>query len=131
LLRALDLHETDWDSLRILPELEMYADVHYRLCSEYDVWVGLGVVGIAMELPIPRLYEHLVQGFKKSGLEEDDIEFFVRHGPMDVHHADLLIGSLTSQLHDDKDREALQAGARRSMDARFILMDGLYRVVFK
>ena len=127
MLRALDLSETDWDSSPVLPELEMYTDIHFRLCADDDIWVGLGVVGVAMELPIPTLYEHLVEGFKKSSLSEDDLEFFVKHGPMDVHHASLLLGSMIPYLGRKEDRQLLCRGARRSMDARFILMNGLYR----
>ena len=131
LLRVVHLTEDDWDSSPVLPELEMYSDVHFRLCTDYNVWVGLGVIGIAMELPIPVLYEHLVDGFRKSGLTEDDLEFFVKHGPMDVQHANLLLSAMVPHLAHLEDRQALRFGALRSMEARSILMDGLTRVVWK
>lgn len=131
LLRALHLTEDDWASSTMLPELEMYSDIHFRLCTDYNIWVGLGVVAVAMELPIPTLYEHLVEGFTKSGLNEDDLEFFVKHGPMDVHHANLLLSAMAPYLTLKEDQQALRLGTLRSLDARSILMDGLTRVVWK
>ena len=131
LLRALNLTEAEGDRPDLLPELERYRDTQYRLCTEHDVWIGLGVVALAMELPIPALYEHLVEGFTKCGLKEDDLEFFIKHGPMDVNHANLLLESIFSHLGAGDNRGKLIDGARRSLNARFILMDGLYREVFE
>lgn len=132
LLRALGLTEAEWDRTPPLPELEMYADVHFQLSTAYDIWTGLGVVGVAMELPIPTLYRYLIEGFTKSSLTETDLEFFVKHGPMDLRHATLFLETLFPHLACDTDRRSLlRLGALRSLDARAILMDGLYRVVWK
>lgn len=130
LLRALDLVPAEWENTPDFPELEMYTDIHFRLCTDYGFWVGLGVVGVAMELPIPILYGYLIEGFTKAGLSEEGLEFFVKHGPMDVHHADLLLEAITPHLEREEDRQALRSGALRSMDARSILMDGLCRIVW-
>lgn len=129
LLRALGLPEDQWD-VQPLPELEIYSDVHFRLCTDHSVWAGLGVVGVAMELPIPTLYQYLIEGFVRSGLKEADLEFFIRHGPMDVQHADLLLQSIIPQLTAEADRKAFRWGALRSMDARHGLMNGLYRTLW-
>ncbi len=130
LLHALQLSEADWKQVSELPELQIYTDIHFRLCTDYPFWIGLGVVGVAMELPIPTLYAYLIEGFKKLGLTEEDLEFFVKHGPMDIHHSSLLLDAMVSHLQQKEDREALRSGAMRSLNARFILMDGLYRIVW-
>lgn len=130
LLHALDLVPAEWENPPDFPELEMYTDIHFRLCTDYNFWVGLGVVGVAMELPIPILYQHLIEGFTKTGIHEQDLEFFVKHGPMDVHHASLLLEAMIPRLERKEDRDALRLGAHRSLDARSILMDGLYRIVW-
>lgn len=130
LLRALQLSEADWNKVSDLPELQIYTDTHFRLCTDYPFWVGLGVVGVAMELPIPTLYEYLIEGFKKAGLTEEDLEFFIKHGPMDIHHSSLLLDVMIPHLQRKEDREVLKWGALRSLNARLILMDGLYRIVW-
>ncbi len=84
-----------------------------------------------MELPILTLYVYLIEGFKKAGMTEEDLEFFVKHGPMDIHHSSLLLDAMIPHLQGKEDREALRSGALRSLDARSILMDGLYRIVWK
>ncbi len=130
LLRALGLTENQWDHVEELSELKIYQDVHYRLCTEYPFWAGLGVVGMAMELPIPKLYDHLIEGFLKSGVREKDLEFFVEHGPMDIHHAHLLIDAMSPHLGDLPDRKAFREGIIRSLDARYILMDGMLKLIW-
>jgi pyrroloquinoline-quinone synthase len=62
--------------------------------------------------------------------KEQDLEFFVKHGPMDVHHASLLLEAMLPHLERKEDQEALRSGALRSLGARLILMNGLYRIVW-
>lgn len=110
----------------------MYTDVHFHLCTGYDTWVGLGVVGIAMELPIPPLYRYLIEGFTKSGVVEADLEFFVKHGPMGLRHTTLFLEAISPHLeYDTNHQDLLRLGMLRSLDVRAILMDGLYRAVWK
>lgn len=130
LLQALDLTPADWDHAALFPELTIYSDIHYRLCTDYPVWVGLGVVGVAMELPIPVLYQHLIEGLATAGVKKEALEFFVEHGPTDVRHARLLLDSMVPHLGREEDQEAMRLGALRSMDARTILMDGLSKIVW-
>ena len=129
-LTALELTEADWDHVPELPELAIYTDVHFRLCRDGSFWTGLGVVGVAMELPIPALYDHLIEGFTKAGVKKTDLEFFVQHGPMDILHANLLIEAMAPHLSREEDREAMRYGIIRSLDTRSVLMDGMYRVVW-
>jgi pyrroloquinoline quinone (PQQ) biosynthesis protein C len=126
----LGLRETDWSSVHPLPEFEVYADVHFRLCRDHDVWTGLGVVGLAMEYPIPVLYEKLVRGFRKAGVQDTALEFFLEHMPTDEIHSSLMEDALRPHL-DREDRQALvREGVRRSLDVRYLLMDGMMRVTF-
>ncbi len=129
LLRTLELDEADWNNIKPIRELEMYIDTHYRLCNDHDVWVGLGVVGFAMELPIPRLYERVVKGYQQLGVGEGDLEFFVEHIPTDDEHAGLMRDSVIPYLDDLSVREKLKEGARRSMEARYILMEGMLNLI--
>lgn len=131
LLHALDLKESDWASVIPLPELETYMDVHMRLCQDYDIWVGIGVVGLAMEYPIPTLYQRLIRGFRIHGISDAALEFFLEHMPMDEIHSSLMENALTPYLKQNDHRSLVQYGVRRSLDARFLLIDGLERETFR
>jgi pyrroloquinoline-quinone synthase len=130
LLRALDLSENDWTSLMPLPEFEIYRDVHMRLCQDHDFRVGLGVVGLAMEYPIPFLYEKLVRGFRHHGISDDALEFFLEHIPTDEVHSSLMEAAIRPEIGFPEDQTLVRNGVRRSLDARCILMDGMERVTF-
>ena len=129
-LRALDLRERDWSSITPLPEFEAYRDVHLRLCQDYDIRVGLGVVGLAMEYPIPFLYEKLVRGFRHHGISDDALEFFLEHMPTDEIHSCLMEAAMRPELESPEHQALVREGVRRSLDARYLLMEGLERVAF-
>jgi pyrroloquinoline-quinone synthase len=130
LLYALDVSETEWEAAPPLPEFEAYTDVHTRLCHDYDVWVGIGVVGLAMEYPIPILYEKLVRGFRAVGVSDEVLQFFLEHMPTDEIHSTWMESAIRPYL-DQEERQALvRFGIRRSMEARWVLMDGMARVTW-
>lgn len=129
-LRALGLREADWTTVTPLPEFEVYADVHFRLCQDYDIWTGLGVVGLAMEYPIPVLYEKLVRGFQKAGIPDDALEFFLEHIPTDEVHSSLMENALSPHLDQEPHQLLVRQGCQRSLDVRYLLMDGMSRVTF-
>lgn len=131
LLFALDVKVPDWEKAAPIPELEIYQDTHSHLCQTYPFLVGLGVVGLAMEYPIPPLYKHLVAGFRRQGLDDDALEFFLAHMPMDEEHAALMESALAPELKNKATQDLVWEGVRRSMDARFHLMNGLGRVTFR
>lgn len=130
LLRALDLKESDWNSIKPLPEFEAYRDIHLRLCQDYDFRVGLGVVGLAMEYPIPFLYEKLVRGFRHHGIPDGALEFFLEHMPTDEIHSGLMQTAMLPELELSEHQALVSEGMRRSLDARCLLMDGIERVTF-
>jgi pyrroloquinoline-quinone synthase len=131
LLRALGLNERDWTSVRPLPEFEAYRDIHLRLCQDYDIHVGFGVVGLAMEYPIPPLYERLIRGFRRHGVSDEALEFFLEHMPTDEIHSGLMETALQPELNRPEHQALVREGVRRSLDARFLLMDGLERETFR
>ncbi|HUK57498.1 MAG TPA: iron-containing redox enzyme family protein [Nitrospiria bacterium] len=129
-LCALDLQEHDWNTVTPLPEFEAYRDVHLRLCQDYDFHVGLGVVGLAMEYPIPFLYEKLVPGFRLHGISDDALEFFLEHMPIDEIHSSLMEAAIRPELESPEHQAFVREGARRSLDARYLLMEALDRITF-
>ncbi|HZY65310.1 MAG TPA: iron-containing redox enzyme family protein [Rubrobacteraceae bacterium] len=131
-LRALDINEEEWTAPPTLPEIEVYISVHYELCRHPDFRLGLGALGPASEWPVPPIYVRLTEGLKKSaGVAEDDLEIFTSHVTMDVTHARIMMEAIAPYAEDEAGKSAVREGARRSLDARSIMLDGLYRAVFR
>ena len=130
LLSALKLKKAEWGKTEPIPELKIYRDTHFHICQTYPFLVGLGVVGLAMEIPIPPLYAHLVTGFRRFGLNDEALEFFLDHMPTDVEHAALMESALAPELREKAAQDQVREGVLRSLDARFHLMTGLERITF-
>jgi pyrroloquinoline-quinone synthase len=131
-LRALDLTEEEWEAPPTLPEIELYIAAHYELCRHPDVRFGLGALGPASEWPVPPIYARLGDGLKRSaGLDEAALEIFTSHVTMDVTHARIMMDAIVPYARDEEGQRRVREGARRSLDARSVMLDGLYRAVFR
>ena len=131
-LRALDVDEKEWEAPPTLPEIEAYISVHYELCRNPDFRLGLGALGPASEWPVPPIYVRLSEGLKKSAdLADDDLEIFTSHVTMDVTHARIMMESIAPYAEEEEGQRKVREGARRSLDARSVMLDGLYRTVFR
>lgn len=131
-LHSLDITEEEWEAPRTLPEIESYISVHYELCRNPDVRLGLGAMGPASEWPVPPIYVRLSEGLKKSaGLPDDALEIFTSHVTMDVTHARIMMAALAPYAEDEEGQRKVREGAIRSLDTRSIMLDGLYRAVFR
>ncbi|CAN5825460.1 iron-containing redox enzyme family protein [soil metagenome] len=131
-LRALDIEEADWQAPSTLPEIAGYISVHYELCREPDFRLGLGALGPASEWPVPPIYVRLTEGLKKSAeVTEEDLEIFTSHVTMDVTHARIMMEAIAPYAEDEVGQRKVREGALRSLDARSIMFDGLYRAVFR
>lgn len=131
-LKALEIGEKEREAPRTLPEIESYISVHYELCRHPDVRLGLGAMGPASEWPVPPIYVRLAEGLKKSaGLPEEALEIFTSHVTMDVTHARIMMEALAPYTEDEEGQRRVREGAMRSLDTRSIMLDGLYRIVFR
>jgi pyrroloquinoline-quinone synthase len=131
-LRALEIGEKEWEAPRTLPEIELYIDAHYALCRNPEVRLGLGALGPASEWPVPPIYVRLTEGLKKSaGLADEALEIFTSHVTMDVEHARIMMEAVAPYARDEEGQGRVREGAMRSLDARSVMLDGLYKAVFK
>lgn len=131
-LRALGLSEEEWEEPRTLPEIEAYICVHYELCRNPDVRYGLGAMGPASEWPVPPIYARLSDGLRKAaGLSDEDLEIFISHVTMDVEHARIMMDATEPYVRDEDGQRKVREGAMRSLDARGVMLDGLYRAVYR
>jgi pyrroloquinoline-quinone synthase len=131
-LKALGITEKEWEAPRTLPEIELYVETHYALCRHPDVRLGLGALGPASEWPVPPIYVRLTEGLKKSaGLPDDALEIFTSHVTMDVEHARIMMDAVALYAEEEEGQRRVQEGAMRSLDARSVMLDGLYKAVYR
>lgn len=129
---ALGLSEEEWGEPETLPEIEAYIAVHEGLTRHPDVRLGLGAMGPASEWPVPPIYAKLASGLRKAaGLEDRDLEIFISHVTMDVEHARIMMDATEPYVRDEEGQRIVREGAMRSLDARSVMLDGLYRAVYR
>lgn len=131
-LRALDISEEEWEAPRTLPEIELYITTHYALTRHPDIRLGLGALGPASEWPVPPIYVRLSEGLKKAaGLPDEALEIFTSHVTMDVTHARIMMDAISPYARDEEGQRKVREGAMRSLDARSVMLDGLYKAVYR
>ena len=130
-LKALNITEEEWEAPRTLPEIQLYIEAHYALCRHPDIRLGLGALGPASEWPVPPIYVRLTEGLKRSaGLPDEALEIFTSHVTMDVTHARIMMEAVAPYAEDEEGQVRVREGAMRSLDARSVMLDGLYKVVY-
>ena len=131
-LEALGVREEEWEAPPTLPEIQLYITAHRELSSHPDIRLGLGALGPASEWPVPPIYVRLSEGLKKSaGLPDDALEIFTSHVTMDVTHARIMMDAIAPYAEDEEGQNRVREGAMRSLDARSVMLDGLYRAVYE
>lgn len=130
-LKALGIGEEEWEAPATLPEVEMYISVHRELSSHPDIRLGLGALGPASEWPVPPIYAKLGEGLKRAtDLTDADIEIFNSHVTMDVEHARIMMDAIAPYAETEEGQRRVREGTMRSLDARSVMLDGLYRAVY-
>ncbi len=130
-LAALDLTEEEWEAPPTIPEIQLYISAHRELTRDPDVRPGLGALGPASEWPVPPIYVRLAEGLKKAAeLPDEALEIFTSHVTMDVTHARIMMEAIAPYAATEEDQEKVREGAMRSLDARSVMLDGLYKAVY-
>ncbi len=131
-LEALGVAEEEWEGPATLPEIDLYITAHRGLSGHPDFRLGLGALGPASEWPVPPIYVRLVEGLKKATrLPEEALEIFTSHVTMDVTHARIMMDAIAPYTGDEEGQRWVREGAMRSLDARSVMLDGLYKAVFR
>ena len=130
-LAALDLTEEEWEAPPTIPEIQLYISAHRELTRLPDIRLGLGAMGPASEWPVPPIYVRLTEGLKKAtGLSDEDLEIFTSHVTMDVTHARIMMEAISPYARDQEGQKKVLEGAMLSLDARSVMLDGLYKAVY-
>jgi pyrroloquinoline-quinone synthase len=59
------------------------------------------------------------------------LEIFTSHVTMDVEHARVMMDAVAPYTQDEEGQRRVREGALRSLDARSVMLDGLYRAVYR
>ncbi|MDP8951190.1 MAG: iron-containing redox enzyme family protein [Actinomycetota bacterium] len=130
-LVALGLTEEEWEAPTTIPEIQLYISAHRELTRDPDVRLGLGALGPASEWPVPPIYVRLTEGLKKAvDLPDEALEIFTSHVTMDVAHARIMMEAIAPYTETEQGQEKVREGAMRSLDARSVMLDGLYKAVY-
>ncbi len=131
-LMALGLTEEEWEAPPTLPEIQLYISAHRELTRDPDVRLGLGALGPASEWPVPPIYVRLTEGLKKAtDISDEALEIFTSHVTMDVTHARIMMDAIAPYTEDEEGQRKVREGAMRSLDARSVMLDGLYKAVYR
>jgi pyrroloquinoline-quinone synthase len=80
---------------------------------------------------VPPIYVRLTEGLKRAtDLPDEALEIFTSHVTMDVTHARIMMDAIAPYTEDEEGQEKVREGAMRSLDARSVMLDGLYGVVY-
>jgi pyrroloquinoline-quinone synthase len=130
-LTALGITEEEWEAPPTLAEIQLYISAHRELTRDPDVRPGLGALGPASEWPVPPIYLRLVEGLKKAAdLPNEALEIFTSHVTMDVTHARIMMEAVAPYAEDEEGQKRVREGTMRSLDARSVMLDGLYKAVY-
>ena len=130
-LTALGISEQEWEAPPTIAEIQLYVSVHRELTRDPDFRLGLGALGPASEWPVPPIYVRLSEGLRKAtDLPEEALEIFTSHVTMDVTHARIMMDAIVPYVEDEEGQKKVREGVRRSLDARSVMLDGLYKAVY-
>lgn len=118
------LEETD-----ALPCTRVFIDEYLFMCRDSHFLESMGALGPGTEAVVPHFYGPIWEGLKKSGqFSRDDIFFFEAHIELDVEHGRNIQDAITSYADDEYNQKLIAGGARKILDVRTILWDGLENV---
>ncbi|MDC1142355.1 iron-containing redox enzyme family protein [Planctomycetota bacterium] len=117
-MHATGIEQGQEDCVPLHPEVIHFIREHYRLATEEPFLVGLGALGPGHEWSIPGMFDLAVQGLRKAGFNEKEIEYWTLHLEQDQDHGEWLEEALVKYCGDETNRELIRRGALASLDAR-------------
>jgi pyrroloquinoline-quinone synthase len=109
---------------RLHPTVGDFIVEHFRICTTEPFLVGLGAVGPGHEWAIPKMFHLVIQGLRKAGFKEGEIEYFTLHVDQDVDHGAWLEEALARYATTDEAQAQIRRGAMLSLAARHRLRVG-------
>ena len=111
--------------VKLHPAVAEFILDHMRLVTEEPFLVGLGAVGPGHEWAIPKMFELVIQGLRRAGFAEGEIEYFNLHVEQDKDHGAWLEEALARYAATPEAQEEIRRGALASLAARERLWWGI------
>jgi pyrroloquinoline quinone (PQQ) biosynthesis protein C len=112
----------------IFPETQNQIQTVFMLCRQPDGIAGLGALCLGAEAIVPPLYAAVMDGFRRHGFADDDLDFFRIHIECDDGHAETMQQILTRLTEKSRENElcAIQAG-EIAINSRLQVYDAILR----
>lgn len=107
------------------PRVADFIGEHLRIVTEEPFLVGLGALGPGHEWAIPRMFVPIIDGLRRAGFTEREIQYFTLHTLQDQDHRRWLEEALVRMVRTPEQAAQVRRGAMLSMAARMRFWDGV------
>jgi pyrroloquinoline-quinone synthase len=107
------------------PRVADFIREHLRIVTEEPFLVGLGALGPGHEWAIPRMFVPIIDGLRRAGFTEREIQYFTLHTLQDQDHGRWLEEALVRMVRTPEQAAQVRRGAMLSMAARMRFWDGV------
>ena len=112
------------------PRVVDFVRTHLDLVTKEHFLVGLGALGPGHEWAIPKMFPPLIEGLRRAGYSDKEIDYFLLHVVQDQDHGSWMEEALVLLIQNQKDADRIREGAMRSLAARHRFWDGVqYQVI--
>jgi pyrroloquinoline-quinone synthase len=98
---------------------------HLELVTHEPFLVGLGAVGPGHEWAIPIMFSYIIEGQRRAGFTEEEINYFTLHCEQDIDHALWLEEALNDVIQTEEDAALVRKGTLMSLNARAEFWEGV------
>lgn len=107
------------------PRVAGFIREHLRIVTEEPFLVGLGALGPGHEWAIPKMFVPIIDGLRRAGFTEREIQYFTLHTLQDQDHGRWLEEALVRMVRTPEQAAQVRRGAMLSMKARRNFWDGV------
>lgn len=107
------------------PRVAGFIREHLRIVTEEPFLVGLGALGPGHEWAIPKMFVPIIDGLRRAGFTEREIQYFTLHTLQDQDHGRWLEEALVRMVRTPEQAAQVRRGAMLSMEARRNFWDGV------
>ncbi len=107
------------------PRVSGFIREHLRIVTEEPFLVGLGALGPGHEWAIPKMFVPIIDGLRRAGFTEREIQYFTLHTLQDQDHGRWLEEALVRMVRTPEQAAQVRRGAMLSMEARRNFWDGV------
>lgn len=118
-------------ALRVPAPATAFIETHRTLVNKEPFLVGLGAVGPGHEWAIPRMFEAVIPGLRRTGYDEEEIQYFTLHVGQDIDHGRWLEEALERYATTADAQAQIRRGALASLEARRVFWDGVQKAVMR